>query len=64
MVETLVNIKMGYEELAQADQLIILSWVLMMAVASIVGLSVCVIAGKLRHLYNEFLARVFTSISG
>jgi len=46
MVETLVNIKMGYEELAQADQLIICSWVVMMAIASIVGLYVCVIAGR------------------
>ena len=46
MVETLVNIKMGHEELAHADQLMILSWVVTMAIASVVGLSVCVIAGK------------------
>ena len=45
LIESIVNIKYGYSELTGTNQWKVIQWVFIMALGSIVGLFICLLAG-------------------
>ena len=49
MLELIVNIKFGFEEIARAERTRIFYWVLIMFFGSFIGLIVCYLTGSIKQ---------------